>query len=748
MNSDHRETGKMARTSSLLLVLAVSLLLAACGGGPKVDIQATEVAAGVAATLAAQAELTPVVIVVTPPPPTEPAPQPAAEIDLANLRLEADGSGDLPTLEDALVQSPEGATITLGPGTYRLERAITVGGSLHLVGAGRDRTEIIAGVADWVLRFQGSGPFTATGITFRHDGDAPAEVVDVVSGEVLFQDCRFTGGVKEEGTGIGNGLALGGSAGGEVSGSEFLDNGGFGILLWEQAQVVVRDNLIRASGTGIAFFDDSGGKALNNEVVASERYGIYVDDRAAPTLEGNKLRDSGKAGIGYYGNAAGTAQGNICAGSASTAIVVAENAAPWLTGNECQLEGTAAEGTAPAPPGREIVYSAWWNDNEDIYAMYADGTGVVQLTDDPARDRTPAWSPDGARIAFVSERDGNTEIYVMNTDGSGQTRLTFSPGEDGGPDWSPDGAWIAYGSDMGGTFGIYRISPNGGEPVRISPEDTDTANAAWSPDGTRLAVTSWVNRTTILAILNANTGELIGLTQEGRQDSQPAWSPDGQRIAFISETDTEGNWVGPELYVINANGLDRTRITASDGSSEGSPTWSPDGTQIAFSGTWDGYGAIWRINTDGTELTRISIGSDPSSDPDWSAVAAVSRGPRFNPNGDPWCFNTPTTVAAGDWQVVAPREMVLPSDRAEIGLRDQAGQAGAVRSITVRIITPDEREAVTTATISGDGWLTLVYPDDFSGGQTGVRGAYTIIWETEGGFVACDGFIVGGGAGL
>jgi hypothetical protein len=91
--------------------------------------------------------------------------------------------------------------------------------------------------------------------------------------------------------------------------------------------------------------------------------------------------------------------------------------------------------------------------------------------------------------------------------------------------------------------------------------------------------------------------------------------------------------------------------------------------------------------------------------------------------------------------------MVLPGDRAEIGLRDKAGQAGVVRSITVRIITPDEREAVTTATLTGDEWLMLIYPDDLAGGQTAERGAYTILWETEGSFVACDGFVVGGGAG-
>ncbi len=202
-----------------------------------------------------------------------------------------------------------------------------------------------------------------------------------------------------------------------------------------------------------------------------------------------------------------------------------------------------------------------------------------------------------------------------------------------------------------------------------------------------------------------------------------------------------------ELYVIEANGLGRTRLTSSDLSTESSPTWSPDGSQIAFTGNWDGYGAIYRINPDGTGLTRVSLGSDPSGYPDWSPLPAPVREPRFNPGGDPWCFNTPEQGAAGDWQVTAPRELSLPGERAEINLRDNTGQPGVERPIAARIISPEERVSAATASIRGDDWLSLVYPDDFDSGDTSRRGAYTIIWETEGQFVACDGFVIGGGAG-
>jgi ABC-type transport system substrate-binding protein len=77
------------------------------------------------------------------------------------IRVEADGSGDYPTLQDALNNAPEGAMILLGAGTHRVEELIMVGGepyvsrSVHLVGAGVDDTEIVGHAVAHVLRFEG-----------------------------------------------------------------------------------------------------------------------------------------------------------------------------------------------------------------------------------------------------------------------------------------------------------------------------------------------------------------------------------------------------------------------------------------------------------------------------------------------------------------------------------------------------------------------------------------------------------------
>ena len=58
----------------------------------------------------------------------------------------------------------------------------------------------------------------------------------------------------------------------------------------------------------------------------------------------------------------------------------------------------------------------------------------------------------------------------------------------------------------------------------------------------------------------------------------PAFSPDGTKIAFVS---LENGAANPEIYVMDADGSGRTRLTTSAGN-DFDPAWSPDGTKIAF----------------------------------------------------------------------------------------------------------------------------------------------------------------------
>jgi TolB protein len=78
----------------------------------------------------------------------------------------------------------------------------------------------------------------------------------------------------------------------------------------------------------------------------------------------------------------------------------------------------AAGGSAGAPGNGPIYFVGSRSENfySEIYAVDADDSRRVDLTNNPASDEWPAVSPAGKRIAFVSHRDGYDAVYVMNAD--------------------------------------------------------------------------------------------------------------------------------------------------------------------------------------------------------------------------------------------------------------------------------------------------------------------------------------------
>jgi Tol biopolymer transport system component len=57
--------------------------------------------------------------------------------------------------------------------------------------------------------------------------------------------------------------------------------------------------------------------------------------------------------------------------------------------------------------------------------MNLDGTGVRNLTNSEASERSPAWSPDGSRIAFARENEsGRHDLFTIRPYGSDLRQIT------------------------------------------------------------------------------------------------------------------------------------------------------------------------------------------------------------------------------------------------------------------------------------------------------------------------------------
>jgi Tol biopolymer transport system component len=276
----------------------------------------------------------------------------------------------------------------------------------------------------------------------------------------------------------------------------------------------------------------------------------------------------------------------------------------------------AAEGAYPGANGA-IAFETNRDGNLEIYAMAADGSAPVNLTQDPAEDGDPTWSPDGDRLAFVKASEGHRNVYVMGADGSAPTNLTPGPvttdeANDGtNPTWSPDGTRIAYASSDGD---IWVVSAGGGTEANLTGTPATTAvetQPAWSPDGSRIAYVRGAD----LWVMDADGGgqrPLTATTGSGQDEKAPDWSPDGSRLVYGK---------GSAVWVADADGSDQRLLV----SSSVLPAWSPDGTRIVFSSSaFDAQNGpdLFTVAPDGSGVARLPTAANATdTDPSWQPAA-------------------------------------------------------------------------------------------------------------------------------
>ncbi|MEO7684501.1 MAG: protein kinase [Gemmatimonadaceae bacterium] len=243
--------------------------------------------------------------------------------------------------------------------------------------------------------------------------------------------------------------------------------------------------------------------------------------------------------------------------------------------NERRLTNEKSVDFQPAfsPDGRQIAFASQRNGGHDIFVMNADGSQQRRVTNFGAlglQAMSPTWDPDGKRITFNS-RGKQTDIYVINLDGSGLVQLTEDPGGASQPAWSPDGEKIAFSSNRHGKPEAYVMNSDGSNQVRLTFNDAVDGRPAWSSDSRRIAFHSGRDGNFDIFVMNADGSNQVPLTRNPGEDSYPSWSPDGKRIVFQRVVLGHN-----QIFTINANGSGERRLTElSPVAFNGFPNWNP-----------------------------------------------------------------------------------------------------------------------------------------------------------------------------
>lgn len=250
-----------------------------------------------------------------------------------------------------------------------------------------------------------------------------------------------------------------------------------------------------------------------------------------------------------------------------------------------------------------------------------------KLTNDIYKAITGKDSMFQSKIVFVSDRDTKgsgrsrkvvKELYIMDFDGQNKTQLTHHGGIVISPAISKDKNKILYSLIRGGTGqknnNLYLYDYRTKKSRLLSKKRGINSGAVFGPGGKEVILTLSHTGNAEIWSLSLSNGKLRRITNHYASDVDPSISIDGQKLVFLSNRPGKAM-----IYTLDPNGVEReVKRISYVGKYNATPRFSHDGTEIVFSSWLDNKFDLFRINADGSGLSRLTKNFGSNEGPTYS----------------------------------------------------------------------------------------------------------------------------------